>query len=41
MSKREPQTILKRDERPIRLELGCEGEFAQNQAVGTKTWFSL
>jgi hypothetical protein len=37
MSKREPQTILKTDERAIRLELGCEGNSPPNQAVGTSS----
>ena len=41
MSKREPQTILKTDERAIRLELGCEGNSPPNQAVGTKAGFSF
>jgi hypothetical protein len=41
MGKREPQTILKTDERAIRLELGCEGNSPPNQAVGTKAGFFL
>jgi hypothetical protein len=39
-SKREPQTILKTDERATRLELGCEGNSPPNQPVGMKTGFS-
>jgi hypothetical protein len=41
MGKREPQTILKTDERAIRLKLGCEGNSPPNQAVGTKAGFSF
>jgi hypothetical protein len=41
MGTREPQTILKTDESAIRLELGCEGNSPPNQAVGTRTGFSL
>jgi len=39
-SKREPQIILKTDERKVILELGLEGKFAANQLAGTKTGFS-
>jgi hypothetical protein len=41
MGKREPQIILKTDERAIRLELGREGNSRQNQAVGMKAGFSF
>ena len=33
MGKCKPQTILKTDERAIRLELGCEGKFAAKSSV--------
>ena len=36
MSKREPQTMLKTGERKAVLELGLEGNSAQNQRSGTK-----
>ena len=39
MSKREPQTILKTDERAIRLELGCEGIHRQIKQLGRKPAF--
>src|SRR5258708_1755918 len=35
------RSFLKNGERAIRLELGCEGNSPPNQAVGTKTEFSL
>jgi hypothetical protein len=39
MSKREPQAILKTDERAIRLELGCEGIHRQIKQLGRKPAF--
>ena len=36
MGKREPQTILKTDERDIASSSGVMGNYGPNQAVGTK-----
>jgi hypothetical protein len=41
MGKREPQTILKKDERDIASSSGVMGNLRPNQAVGRKTGFSL
>jgi hypothetical protein len=38
MGKREPQIVLKTDERSAVLELGCDGKFAA-KSVGMKTGF--
>jgi hypothetical protein len=35
------RSFLENGERTIRLELGCEGNSTPNQAVGTRTGFSL
>jgi hypothetical protein len=38
--KREPQNILKTDERNLLLEVGLEGNSSPKQCVGTKTRYS-
>jgi hypothetical protein len=40
MGKREPQTILKTDERDIASSSGVMGNLRPNQAVGAKTEFA-
>jgi hypothetical protein len=40
MGKREPQTIVKTDERDIASSSGVKGNLPLNQAVGAKTEFS-
>jgi hypothetical protein len=40
MGKREPQTILKTDERDIASSSGVMGNYGPNQAVGAKTEFA-
>jgi hypothetical protein len=41
MGKREPQIILKTDERKVTLELGLQASSQPNQPLGTKTGYSL